>query len=252
MQQTKILGVQVSITTTRQILDLIRASVASTKALTIYPVNVDVVMKSRNESPFRDILNRADITPSDGLPIVWASRFLGAPIKEKTTGWILFENICHEFSQNNSRVFFLGGEVGIPERAAQNLRKKYPGLNIVGTYSPPQGFEDDESESEKVIRLVRAAKPDIVFVGLGAPKQEKWIDGNRETLGAAVLMAVGGSFDFYAGKVRRPPLFFVRIGLGWLWRIVQEPRRLWKRYLVEDSPFFYYVLQQKRRVYSDP
>ena len=115
----------------------------------------------------------------------------------------------------------------------------------MGTYAPPFDFELSQAENEKIVQMINGADPHVVFVGLGAPKQEKWINRFSGETRVNVFVAVGGSFDFYAGKVAKPPSLVVQIGLGWLWRIVQEPSRLWRRYLIEDSPFLYHLLKQR-------
>jgi N-acetylglucosaminyldiphosphoundecaprenol N-acetyl-beta-D-mannosaminyltransferase len=245
MTTVDILGITVSPILTEEILTRIEQTIREGGTLTIYPVNVNVVMKSRTDPEFRETLNASDIATSDGVPIVWASKFMGGTLKEKKTGWILFENICKTAAENGYRLFFLGGAPGIPERAARTLKKSYPGLSVSGVYSPPWGFESNPEENHKIVELINEATPHIVFVGLGAPKQEKWIRQHMGETRANVFMAVGGSFDFFSGKIRRPPLFVVRIGLGWVWRILQEPRRLWRRYLIEDSPFLYHILRER-------
>jgi N-acetylglucosaminyldiphosphoundecaprenol N-acetyl-beta-D-mannosaminyltransferase len=136
------------------------------------------------------------------------------------------------------RVFFLGGDAGVPELAAHRLRQRLPALQVVGTLSPPFGFDSRPPEIEGTVRAVRAASPHIVLVGLGAPKQELWLRHHLSEARVPVGIGVGGTFNFWAGRVRRAPAAFQRAGLEWLWRLAQEPRRLWNRYLVRDLKFF--------------
>lgn len=242
-----ILGVTIRDLTTRQILNRVQDTVRADQKLLIFPVNVNVIMKGRRDEELRRLLGDGAVTKSDGAFVVWAARILGKKPGEVTTGWVLFEEICKQSADTGEAVFFLGGEPGIAEKAASNLRSQYPGLRVVGVYSPTFGLENEPEEREKIIRIINEKRPAIVFVGMGVPKQEKWIATNKDRISANVFMAIGGSFDFYAHRFRRPPLFVVRLGLGWLWRLAQEPRRLSKRYLIEDSPFFLHVFLQKIR-----
>jgi N-acetylglucosaminyldiphosphoundecaprenol N-acetyl-beta-D-mannosaminyltransferase len=141
----------------------------------------------------------------------------------------------------------LGAARGVAAKAAEMLMKKYKGLNIVGTYSPPPGFETDHKENKKIIRILEDSRADVLFVGLSRGKGEKWIDRYKDKYKIPVSIQVGASIDFAAGIRRMPPQWVKGIGFAWLWRLVQEPRRLWRRYLVDDMKFFYYIHSQKRK-----
>ena len=131
-------------------------------------------------------------------------------------------------------MFFLGAAEGVAARAAENLQKRYPGLEIVGTYSPPYGFEKDENEMLEIKKMIRAAKPHMLIVGLGCPKQELFIYHNRKELNVPISLGLGASFDFEAGNLKRAPLWMSSHGLEWLFRIIQDPKRMAKRYLIDD------------------
>jgi N-acetylglucosaminyldiphosphoundecaprenol N-acetyl-beta-D-mannosaminyltransferase len=135
-------------------------------------------------------------------------------------------------------IFLLGAAEGVAAEAAKTLRQKYPGLRIAGVYSPPLGFEKDDRQNAEVTHMLRAARPDVCLVALGAPKQEEWMHRFSEASGVPVMMGVGATLDFVSGRVKRAPRWMQRAGLEWFWRLCAEPRRLWKRYLVDDSLFF--------------
>lgn len=207
--------------------------------------NIDHVVKLQNDKEFLEIYKNASLVLSDGMPILWAAKFLGSPLKEKISGSDLFLKLCESAAENGYRLFFLGGRPGAALKAAEILKLKYPNIKIVGTYSPPFGFEKDENENNKIVRMIKDAAPDILFVGLGAPKQEKWIYGHKDKYMVPISMGIGISFEFTAGIVKRAPLFMQKLGFEWFWRLMMEPKRLWKRYLVDDMKFFWLVLKEK-------
>ncbi len=207
--------------------------------------NADHIVQWQEDAEFRDCYADAALVLPDGMPLVWAGKFLGQPFKERVAGSDLFFEACALAAQKNYRVFLLGGKKGAAEEAALRLKTRFPGLTIAGTYCPPMGFEKDARENAKVLEAVRAARPDILLVGLGAPKQEKWIRRHYRQLEVPVSLAVGAGIDFAAGAVKRAPAWMQKTGLEWLWRLCLEPARLWKRYLVRDMQFFWLALRQK-------
>lgn len=213
--------------------------------------NVDCLIKLLNDSDFKEAYDHCDLVLPDGHPLLWAGRFLGTPFKEKVPGSDLLPRFCEVSAEKGYRLFFLGAGPGVAQKAAEILQKKNPGLQVVGTYSPPYGFENDERENQKIVKMIREARPDVLFVALGAPKQEKWIYKYKDQYQVPVSIGVGASFDFVAGKVKRAPRWMTDHGLEWLWRMIQEPKRLWKRYLIDDIPFFYFILKQKLGFFKD-
>jgi len=223
-------------------LDAIREFVEGRTPRLVVTANVDHVMQLRRDPQFRSVYRRASLVVADGVPLVWASRLFRKPLPGRVNGTDLFEALCARAVEYGWRLFFLGGAGEDARGAAEVLKKRHPGIEIAGTYSPPMGFEKDEHEDRKAVEAVKAAHPDVLFVGLGAPKQEKWICRHMEELNVPVSIGVGVSFSLVAGTVRRAPRWFQRSGLEWFWRLLQEPGRLWKRYLLRDTPFVFLVL----------
>jgi len=216
--------------------------------------NTDHVVRAQSDRPYADLVGRADLVLADGQPVVWASRLYGTPLKERVAGSDLMSRLCEHAARTGYRVFFLGGDPGAAEATRDLLLERHSELQIVGTYCPPMGFEKDEEENQRIISAIRKVTPDIVFVGLGSPKQEWWIDEHKEQYGAPVSIGVGISFSFISGRVRRAPRFLRTLGLEWAWRLACEPRRLWRRYLLRGARFAPIVLrdlrQQRRGVES--
>jgi len=206
--------------------------------------NVDHIVMLRHDKEFRAVYTGAAAIFADGMPLVWASRLLGKPLKERVAGSDLFPAVCELAVRKGYGLFFLGGLPGVAEAAKSELDKRYPGLNVVGTYSPPFGFENDAAENRKIINLINAKKPEILFIGLGAPKQEKWIARHIDALDTRVALCTGAAFDFIAGNVKRAPRWMQRTGFEWFYRLISEPGRLWKRYLVDDAAFLKIVMQE--------
>lgn len=212
--------------------------------LTVVGPNAQLVTLARKDELFAEAMQKADLSVPDGMSVVWASRLLGVPIPERLTGGDLMERMCAEAAHYGFRVFFLGGFPGAAEMAGFNLRLRYPGLNICGTYCPPFGFENDPAELLWIENVVEEARPDLLCVAFGAPKQEIWMQRHRERLSVSVILPVGAAFDTQAGLRRRAPQWMQRRGLEWLFRLMLEPRRLWRRYLIGNTQFIFLVLQQ--------
>ena len=186
---------------------------------------------------------------ADGMPIVWAAKLLRCPLKAKVSGSDLAERLCKRACDEGLRLFFLGGAPGIGEQARRTLESSHPGIHIVGTLCPVVNADGESPDDDAVTCAIRDAKPHILFVALGCPKQELWIARHRDLLGVPVCLGVGASLDFIAGVTARAPRWMQRSGLEWLWRLAQEPRRLWKRYLIDDLPFLWLVgVEALRRV----
>ncbi len=212
--------------------------------------NVDHLINLSKDTYFRRVYQEAGATVADGMPIVWVSRLFGTPLKRRVAGSDILTELGLDFERRRYRIFFLGAGEGVAEEARQQLLHKFPAMHIVGCYSPPVGFDQDERETGKIIHMLREAQPDIVFMGVGSPKQEKWIYQFHREYGAPVSIGVGATFDFLAGRVKRAPALFQRSGLEWLWRLSREPKRLWRRYLVEDAKFMKLLvveMKNKRR-----
>jgi N-acetylglucosaminyldiphosphoundecaprenol N-acetyl-beta-D-mannosaminyltransferase len=203
----------------------------------VIPTNAQCILLFQRDALLRDIYRRAFLIVPDGVPVIWAASLFGAPLPGRVNGTDLLEALCAQAARHNLRVFFLGGREGAAEAAAALLEKRHPGLCICGTSCPPLGFEKDAAESEKVLEAISAARPHLLFVGFGAPKQEYWMHFNARRLGVPFLVAVGGSFDIVAGIVDRAPRWMQTAGLEWLHRLRAEPSRLWKRYIFGNAHF---------------
>ncbi len=199
--------------------------------------NVDILRRSARDSAVRQLINVADLVVADGAPVVWAARLGGRPLPERVAGSSLMWTLSAAAAQGQHGIFLLGGEPGVAERAAQRLIEHAPGLRVTGTASPPWGFEQDEHEMARLRAELRAAQPDIVFVGLGCPKQERLIQELAPDLPNTWWIGCGAALAFAAGEVRRAPGWMQNSGLEWLHRLVSEPRRLARRYLVDDLPY---------------
>jgi N-acetylglucosaminyldiphosphoundecaprenol N-acetyl-beta-D-mannosaminyltransferase len=213
-------------------------------SLTIVGPNAHLVNLAEHNSRFARAMQAADLAVPDGISVVMASRLLRVPIPERVTGGDLMERMCAEAARFGFRVFFLGGLPGAAVMAAHNLRLRYPGLQVCGTCCPRRGFESDPEEAERIIQMVNMHEPDLLCVAFGAPKQEIWMQENRDKLRVGAILPVGAAFDTQSGLRRRAPVFFQRLGLEWFFRLIMEPRRLWRRYLIGNAQFVFLVLRQ--------
>ncbi|MGB2985228.1 MAG: WecB/TagA/CpsF family glycosyltransferase [Phycisphaerae bacterium] len=205
--------------------------------------NVDHVVRFHRRPEVRHLYTQADLVVADGMPVIWASRLLGTPLPERVAGSDLFPALCTKAAEHDLSVFLLGGAPGTARRAAEIMQARHPQLRVAGTWCPNHGFEKDSRQASRVVDVVHGAQPDILFVGLGSPKQERWIAANSAACGAKLSIGVGISFSFVCGDVVRAPRWMQRAGLEWFHRLCQEPGRLWKRYLVEDLSFFVLVIR---------
>ncbi|MFO7975859.1 MAG: WecB/TagA/CpsF family glycosyltransferase [Candidatus Hydrogenedentota bacterium] len=206
--------------------------------------NVDHVCRLRVDNEFREAYAHAALRLADGVPLMWCAKLLRKPLREKLSGSDLVPRLSAYAAEKGYRVFFLGAAEGIAEEAARKLREKHPALQVAGFYSPPLGFEQDAVQNAEAVERVRASRPDLCFVALGSPRQEIWLLRYTAALSVPVVLGVGAGLDFAAERVRRAPLWVQRIGCEWMWRLMHEPRRLWRRYLVQDSYFLILLLKE--------
>jgi N-acetylglucosaminyldiphosphoundecaprenol N-acetyl-beta-D-mannosaminyltransferase len=192
---------------------------------------------------FRQALLSADLLIPDGTGIVIASRMLGGVICKRITGWDVFAGVSELLNRTSGRVFFLGAAEQTLAVIRTKMAQDYPNIQVVGTCSPPFRLKFSESENAAMVEAVNGARPDVLWVGMTAPKQEKWIHQNLSLLDAGFVGAIGAVFDFYTGNIKRSHPVFQRAGLEWLARLVQEPRRLWRRNLLSSPVFLGYVLR---------
>src|SRR4051794_26803997 len=237
MRAESVLGVPLALTDYEATLDWIDATVAARGRGYLCVAAVHTVMASREDPELRDSVLGADFTVPDGQPLVWALRLLGHRLRDRVYGPELMDRACARAARSEQRFYLYGGRnAGALVQLARSLRLRYPGLHIVGGHVPP--FRDlTPDEDAAVAADIARCRADVVWVGLGVPKQEKWMARMRPLLDAPVLVGVGAAFDFHAGLVSQVPPWMQRLGLEWLFRLWQEPRRLWRRYLRYNPRF---------------
>jgi N-acetylglucosaminyldiphosphoundecaprenol N-acetyl-beta-D-mannosaminyltransferase len=205
--------------------------------------NVHSVMEAYRDPHLRRVMNQSGLTTPDGMPLVWLLEHAGHRPVSRVYGPDLLLELCGRSPATGHRHFFLGGAEGVADTMADRLSARFPGLHVAGTLSPPFRPLTAE-EDETLVRTVNEAAPDIVWVGLGAPKQEHWMAAHHDRLSASALIGVGAAFDFHAGAVRQAPPALQRTGLEWAYRLAKEPRRLWHRYLVYN-PWFVILVARR-------
>lgn len=198
------------------------------------------ITEAQHDPQVRDALNTADLVVPDGMPLVWLGRLHGHALKRRVYGPELMLSFCQATVQRGYRHFFYGGAPGVPEQLAEVFRQRFRGFHVVGTYSPPFRALTPQ-EDEEITGLIREASPDIVWVGLSTPKQERWMFEHRDGLGVPVMIGVGAAFDLHTGRLKQAPARMREAGLEWLFRLIQEPRRLWRRYIIHGAKFCYWV-----------
>lgn len=221
MEKINILGVNVDNVNMESALNKVLGFLSEDAPHAVFTPNSEIIMAAYKDKEFLNELNGASLIIPDGIGVVYASRILKAPLPERVPGFDLATNLIKKLSNGEKSFYFFGGKPGIAEKAKENLLKEYPSLNICGM---SDGYFDDEKE-KLIIEDIKEKKPDVLFVCLGAPKQEKWINKYKNELGAKVLMGIGGSLDVFAGNVERAPEFYRNHGIEWLYRLIKQPSR---------------------------
>ena len=234
MEKQALLNTFINNVTMSETVEAIEQMIAADKKSYVVAINVDVVMKIEADPYLKKIVDDADMVLVDGKPLVWISKLHGRPLKEKISGSDLVPLLCEISAKKGYSIFIIGGKDGIAAQARQRLEQKLPGIRIAGTYAPPFGFENDQEELDKINRMISEAHPDLLIACFGCPKQEKWIYENIEKYDAKVSVCAGATVDFLAGNVKRAPKWMSEHGLEWFYRFVQEPRRMFRRYFVDD------------------
>lgn len=212
--------------------------------LGVFTCNVDHLALMRRRSDFREAYDRAAFVTADGAPIVAFSRLVGRSVGKRITGADLVPALAGLAAARGLRLALVGGAEGVAEEAAQRITAEHPGLSVVLTVSPPMGFQDDDPENAELLDMLSQARPDIVIVAFGAPRQELWIDRHAASLPGVVFLGAGASIDFVAGRQKRAPVIFMKFGLEWAFRLATNFRRLWRRYLVQDTVFVAMALKE--------
>ncbi len=229
-KRLEILGVGVDRVTAKEALQRIADFIAENKTTgathQIVTANAEIIYQASQNDKMRQVINNAQMVTADGSGVVWASKQLGDPLAERVTGIDLVNSICQASAKDGWKLYILGSAPGVADTAADNIRAKYPGCNIIGTH---HGYFDAEQE-QNILAELRELKPDVLFVALGAPKQEYWIADHIQQLGIPVAMGIGGSMDVLSGNVKRAPQWMQKLSLEWLYRFLIQPSR-YKRML---------------------
>ena len=204
-------------------------------------VNVDKLVKASRDAGLRRIINDCALVNVDGMPVVWASRLLGKPLKERVAGVDLFEALMRHAAARGWRIFLLGAREEVVGQVAATYQRKYPGLVLAGWRN---GYWLGEQEEAQVAALVRDARPDLLFVAISSPKKEEFLGRHQAAMRVPFAMGVGGTFDVAIGRVRRAPLWMQKAGLEWFYRFLQEPRRMFRRYFIDDMAFFWLFIKE--------
>jgi N-acetylglucosaminyldiphosphoundecaprenol N-acetyl-beta-D-mannosaminyltransferase len=240
MNSISILGVKICAVDMTVTLATIAEFVQSGKPHMVVTADASAAVLAQSDAELKEIINSADLVTPDSVGILWAARRFGTPLPERVSGADLVERLCEQAAVLGNRVFLLGAAPGVAEDAAANLYERYPGLQIVGTH---HGYFKPE-ESDEVVRKIRAARPDILFVAMGIPRQEKWIREHIVELQVPVSMGVGGTFDVISGRTKRAPEWIQRHSLEWLHRLVSNPRKIRK---CSTLPVFVWMVLQARK-----
>lgn len=235
--RTKVGNLWVDPLTERQAVDIVRAAWAERRGGSIFTVNVDIMRATTRRPALADLVASGSLVVADGMPLVWAARASGNALPERVAGSSLIFSLSEAAAADGRSVFILGGAEGVPDSAAAALRSRWRDLRIVGVDSPPFGFDQTGEGLSRTLATVAAADPDLVFVGLGFPRQERLIERLRPTLPHAWFLGCGGAIPMAAGVVSRASPLVQRAGLEWAHRLLLEPRRLARRYLRDDLPF---------------
>ncbi len=237
MNKISIMGVGINNTTKSEAGKLIRDRLykGGDEIFTVFTPNTEIVMFCNDDSDLRRIINKGSLVLPDGIGLIYASKIRKLPLKERVTGYDTSVEILNVAAEKGYKVFLLGGAPGVAEKASENICKEYG--DIVGGYQHGYfkgqhiGYADHDEETE-IIKRINELKPDIIFVGLGSPKQEKWIDYHRDNLNTNLVIGNGGTIDVLSGNVKRAPQFYQKLGLEWLYRLVSDPKRIKRQILL--------------------
>ncbi len=245
MSKVKILNVDIDNLSESEVLNRLEHGV-------VFTPNVDHIILLHNDPDFANIYADADYKLCDSKILYFVSRFLGSPIKEKISGSDFFPAFCEHHKNNEDiKIFLLGAKEGVAAQAQEKVNAKIGQAIVVGSHSPSFGFEKNEAECLKIIEIIKNSGATVLAVGVGAPKQEKWIQKYKDQLpNIKIFLAIGATLDFEAGNKKRAPKWITELGLEWLHRLLSEPRRLWKRYLIGGPLFCWLIVKQKLQVPS--
>lgn len=236
-------GIKIDRLNLEGLMNKIKEFLKSGQKFNVMYANIQCMNIAWNDFEYKKILNSADLVYCDGAGVVFGARILGMNLPQRMTGADWIYNLCELCAKGDYSIYLLGGELGIAEQARDKLISKFPNLKITGTHHGY--FEQDYNRH--LIEKINSTLPDILLVGMGTPKQEKWINENIDKLNAKVVWGVGALMDFVSGKVSRAPRWMLDYGMEWLYRLIIEPRRMWRRYILGNLIFFFRILKERRR-----
>ncbi len=235
-ERVKILDIYLDCASMTDVLERLQRFIEEETPRQVVTVNVQFLSIARKDPAFARLVNETDLVVADGMPLLWVSRLKGAPVASRITGHTLLDQCASLASERGYSIFLLGGGPGAAEGAAQRLRATYPNLRVEGTDHGYFSAEGEAERQEQLAEMIRKFRPEFLFVGLGCPKQELWIHRHMHDLDVPVCVGVGGTFDVFTERLRRAPAWMQRYSLEWVYRLSQEPGRLWKRYILGDVP----------------
>lgn len=244
-QKVRFLNIEIDNMTMDEVVGTIRSYIIERKTRYIVTPNVDHMIQLQENNKLQEAYKNADLVVCDGMPLVWISKYFGSPIKERINGTNLFYRLCEEARQNNYRIYIMGGNEGVAVKAGKELEKRYKGAKVVGTDSPPFGFEKNERYISELIDKINHSNADILAVCLGCPKQEYFMCNYKHKINVPVMMGIGSAIDFLSGYKKRAPKWVQNMGFEWLYRFFQEPTRLFRRYFVDDIKIFKLAVKYK-------
>lgn len=247
METIKILNADIQNITSAELLERMK------KGVLITP-NVDQLIKMQKDKDFYDLVKKADWVVCDSKILYLFSKLLRHPLKEAIPGSGFFPNFyMHHKDDANCRIFLLGAMDGVAQKAMERINRKVGRDIVVGAYSPSYGFEKKQDKNEEIYRMINGSGANVVLVGVGCPKQEKWIFAHKEKMSKVdIWMALGATIDFEAGNIKRAPVIFQKLAMEWFYRFLMEPKRMFRRYFIDDVQFFWYIGKQLLGLYKDP
>ena len=235
--RTRLAGFEFDLLTEAEVIDHIVSESRAGRGGWVATPNIDICQRARRDPALRDLVRGATLVVPDGMPLLWAARLRGDFLAERVTGSSLIFSLSSAAARAGLSAYMLGGDPGVPDQAGTELARRYPGLRVAGADAPPVGFEESPEGVALVRKRLCQALPDLVYVGLGFPKQERLIAELAPALPDAWFIGCGAAIPFAAGTLPRAPAWMQRSGLEWMFRLLKEPRRLFRRYLVDDVPY---------------
>jgi exopolysaccharide biosynthesis WecB/TagA/CpsF family protein len=241
-----VLGIHVSVTNLDHTVGAFAGWIERGERQLVCVTDMNALLHARADARLTEVYNTSGLTVPDGMPLVWAGHRVGFEEMDRVAGPDLLERVLAEAADRGWTQYFYGGAEGVAEELRERFQERHPALKVVGVECPPYRELTDAEDAETVARM-NEARPDIVWIGLGAPKQERWMADHRDRLNATILIGVGAAFDFHTGRLDRAPYWMQRSGLEWSYRLYKEPRRLWKRYVLGIPRFLLGVLRHPPR-----